>query len=94
VDYGEFWISREEYTMPTDEELYESLVFSDAGRGPGYAAYYAGKLQFEADDWDEALQAARDWMKQENYYPSMYYVNERGNTELLDADGNVLAGWV
>lgn len=55
-----------------------------------------GKIicEFQGDDaMEDALDAIDDWMEKHKYYPNIFYVNERGNTDLIDQDGNILRSW-
>lgn len=82
-----------EYEYPSDEELYESILIKD-DRGSGYNVATEGKSIAQGVGWGRAIQAARKWMKKNEYWPNIYYVNERGNVDLLDHKGNIIRSWV
>jgi len=69
----------------SDEEMEEGYVISD-NRGGGYSVSHLGRY----DDMDEALAAIEKDMKRSNHYPNIYYVNDHGNVDLLDASGNTI----
>lgn len=71
---------------------YEDMVIEDA-RG-GYTVTCEGKLIDTCVEWDDALEAARRWMKRQGYYPDLYYINDHGNVDLLDDKGEILESWV
>lgn len=65
------------------EEMDEGYVISDK-RGGGYSVSHLGSFS----DMDDALEAIEKDMKRSNVYPNIYYVNDHGNVDLLDKDGN------
>jgi len=81
---------------PDEDELRTNIVIQDAERGPGYTAYNEGDEIASAEDWDALLKAVNAWMKKSNYYPSVYYMNERGNIETVSPKtGKFIGqGWV
>lgn len=84
----------EDGDQPDDDELEASVVIQDRRRG-GYEAVYEGEAIAEHADRDVLLKAVRKWMKVEGYYPNVYYVNDRGNLDLLDPrTGKSLRSWV
>jgi len=78
---------------PTQEDLYENYVIFDA-RGGGYVVRYEDKQLGTFEDEDEALRAIGINMKKEDYWPSIYKVNDHGNIDELDTAGNSINGWV
>lgn len=72
----------------SEDEMREGYVISDA-RG-GVTVAHSGKHLGSYDDTDEALEAIAKHMKSSNFYPNIYYVNDHGNVDLLDGDGNVI----
>lgn len=66
----------------------DDFIISDARRG----GYNLGSQDYgfigEFSDWDDAVKAFQKWTKKNNYYPNLWYVNDHGNAELLDYDGN------
>lgn len=73
----------------SDEEMQSGFVISDSRRG-GYDVVHEHKHVGHYEDMDEALEAIEAEMKSSNFYPNIYYVNDHGNVELLDASGNVI----
>ena len=74
-------------------ELETGVVIGDA-RGGKYSLSAESKFIDEFSSMDEALGAANAWMDRHNYWPNLFYVNERGNVDLLDKEGNIIRGWV
>jgi hypothetical protein len=79
---------------PDEDELRSSVTVQDAKRG--YSAWHEGDEIAANDDWDALLKAINAWMKKSNYYPDIYYVNERGNIETVSAETGkfIGTGWV
>lgn len=71
----------------SEEEMSEGYVIVDE-RGGGYAVNHEGKSLGSYDDMDAALDDIEAHMKRSNFYPNVYYVNDHGNIDLLDGDGN------
>jgi len=47
------------------------------------------------DNHHDAFKAVKGWMNDHKYWPTLYYVNERGNIELMDIrTGKFIRGWV
>lgn len=84
----------DERRPPDQDELRSSVTVQDETRG--YSAWNEGDQIAVNDDWDALLKAVNAWMKKSNYYPDIYYVNERGNIELVSAETGkfVGTGWV
>jgi len=83
----------EEESKENDEDFGEAemesgVVISDS-RG-GYALSAEGKHLDDFSDFGDALEAANDWMDEHNYWPNLYHVNDHGNVDLIDKDGNIL----
>jgi hypothetical protein len=78
----------------TEEELYVNVVIQDAERGPGYEAWWHRRRIAGPADWDKVVGEVADWMEDSEFWPSMYYVNERGNVDLLDDKGSIVRSWV
>lgn len=87
-------VTNGEYEYPSNEELRESVVITDRRRGPGYNVVFGRDAIAHGVDWDDAVRAANTWMGRNKYWPDMYYINERGNVDLLDHKGNIIASWV
>jgi hypothetical protein len=67
----------------SDDQMYEGYVIEDA-RGGGYDVVHEGRTLGNYEDMDEALAAINEHMESEQFWPNVYYVNERGNVDLLD----------
>lgn len=78
---------------PGEEELYDSIVITDR-RGGGYDVVHAGRTIEQVVEWDDAVSEANIWMDKNRYWPNLYYINERGNVDLLDKDGKIIKSWV
>jgi hypothetical protein len=81
------------------EELETNAVVQET-RG-GYELIIDGKLieKFTSKKYDSPLEAAfqyaRMWMNKNKYWPNLYFVNERGNVDLIDHQtGKIIRGWV
>jgi hypothetical protein len=81
------------YEYPGDEELNESWVIADGRRG-GYALFNEGRQVTTSDDFDDLVARAIAEMDRNQFWPNLYYQNERGNLDLLDRRGKTLASWV
>jgi hypothetical protein len=74
----------------SDEEMASGYVISDSRQG-GYEVAHEHKHVGHYDAIDEALEAIEAAMKGSNFYPNVYYVNDRGNVDLLERlTGNVI----
>jgi hypothetical protein len=71
------------------EEMQSGFVISDSRNG-GYEVAHEHKHIGHYEDMDDALEAIEAEMKRSNFYPNIYYVNDHGNVDLLDGDGNVI----
>ena len=74
-----------------ESELEDAAVVSDA-RGGGYSVSFSGKHIGDFDDFDEALLEAYRYAKKSNYFPNFFYVNDRGNTDLLSVKPDMVRG--
>ena len=73
-------------------DIDNEMVIQDSRRG--YEVSCEGAYIGEFRDWDDAWDAAQEWMKDNKYWPNIYHVNERGNVTLLDAKGDEIDSWV
>jgi hypothetical protein len=87
-DYDE---ADEDEVLDMSEDDYKICDMSWQG---GYAVSQYGKMLFETKTIRKALKKIRKHMEQAQWWPSIYYVNDHGNIELLDYEGNVIKGWV
>jgi hypothetical protein len=88
-DEGDESEDEEDEDLFSDEEMASGYVISDS-RGGGYDVVNEHKHVGHYKDMDEALSAIEEHMKASNWFPNVYYVNERGNVDLLDGDGSVI----
>ncbi len=65
-----------------DGEMETGLVIQDR-RGGGYSIGLEGKYVGEAGSFDDAISVAYKIMEKNQYWPNVFYVNDRGNTDLL-----------
>jgi hypothetical protein len=69
----------------------DDYVITDARSG-GYmlftSGHYSDKSLGKYRTRDAAFASARRRMEKEGFYSDVYYMNERGTVDLLDADGN------
>lgn len=71
----------------SDDEMREGYTISDARDG-GYNVSHEGKHFGDFDSIADALSEIEVQMKRDGFYPNIYYVNDHGNIDLLDAEGN------
>lgn len=78
---------------PDGDELRTNITIQDEGHG--YSAWYEGD-EIATGDWDEVIAGINVWMKKAKFFPSVYYVNERGNVETVNPETGeyVGQGWV
>jgi len=81
--------SEEEDDVFSDEEMAQGYVISDA-RGGGYNVTHEHQHFDHYRSIENALEEINDEMEREKFYPNIYYVNDHGNVDLLDQDGNVV----
>lgn len=77
-----------------DEELEplepqeDDCIISDSRNG------YTVKCELdhlgEFPDMDDALKAVNDWMEKKKFYPNIYFINDHGNIDLIDREGNII----
>jgi hypothetical protein len=84
--------AQEEPEYPSRAELAAAAVIQDSR--DGYAVSLEGHYIDSFREWDDALAALEEEMEAVQYWPDLYYVNERGNVSMLDAQGNELMSWV
>jgi hypothetical protein len=73
-----------------DEGMEDGYIISDVRSGSGVIVTQANKRVGKYKDKDEALDAIDERMEKEKFYPNIYYVNERGNTDLIDVNGKII----
>jgi hypothetical protein len=93
---------KEEFDLET--ELESGLVIGDTRRG--YSVSFDGKHIGDFNDFDDALAAGVQKMHDSKYFPNVFHVNERGNTDQLtvkfkvrrgkvtNIEYNIVRGWV
>ena len=73
----------------SDEEMAQGYVISDA-RGGGYNVTHEHQHFDHYRSIENAIEEINDEMEREKFYGNIYYVNDHGNVDLLDQDGNVV----
>ena len=71
----------------------DDFTIQDARAG-GYEVFQAGRRVGRPSSIETALEMVRARMERERFYPNIWYVNDRGNTDLIDSRGNIIASWV
>ena len=74
----------------SDEEMQSGYVISDARNAEGYVVVHEHRHFGNYDDMDSALDAIDQAMERDKFYGNVYYVNDHGNVDLLDGDGNTI----
>lgn len=74
-------------------EMDEGIVIGDA-RGGGYRVAESGKYIGSRPSFDEALKFAAQKMEDGGFFPNIFYVNERGNVDLLSIRPKIVKGKV
>jgi site-specific DNA-cytosine methylase len=79
----------------SDEEFNEGYIISNKvsgalGSGRGVVVTQANKRVGVYEDKEEAMKAINKRMEKEGFFPNVYFVNERGNVDLLDEKGNIV----
>jgi len=75
-----------------ERPAYEDMVIEDTRNGCTVSC--EGKYLGTHANFDLAFTAGCAWMEAHGYYPDVYHVNDHGNVDLLDDEGNVVEGWV
>ena len=73
----------------SDESMAEGYVISDA-RGGGFDVVHEHKHVGHYRSMENALEKIAVYMEQEKFFPNTYYVNDHGNVDLLDENGNTI----
>lgn len=73
--------------MNTPQE--DDIVIHTPAWGPSTVCA-EGKVICEHHDFDHCVEAAREWMDTNNWWPNLWLVNERGMIDLLDNEGNIV----
>jgi len=74
-------------------EMETGLIIGDARRG-GYDVALEGRFLGHFTEWNDALKFAAQTMVDNSYWPNVFYVNERGNTDLLVLKPKIIHGKV
>lgn len=53
-----------------------------------------GRVLYQGKGIDDCLLWIRRRMDSEHFWPDIYYINDHGNIDLLDYDGNIVESWV
>jgi hypothetical protein len=73
----------------SDEEMAEGYVISD-GRNGGYDVVHEHKHFEHYRSIENALEEIALSMEQNKVYTNIYYVNDHGNVDLIDANGKII----
>jgi hypothetical protein len=83
----------EQDSAPSIED--DDFVLQDGDRFSGGIDVFRGGRKFgNYEDKRDALRAIEKRMERDQFFPNIWYVNERGNTDLLDGNGNIVRSWV
>jgi len=73
----------------SEEEMREGYVISDGRRG-GYDVAHSGRSAGHYSSVEDALDAISDKMEKDQFFPNIYFVNDHGNVDLIDANGKII----
>lgn len=80
---------------PCEFELNESYVIQEPAQGSMKMSRPGLDLGQGVEDKAKAMDLIADSMDEDGFYPNIYYINERGNVDLLEhLTGRSLASWV
>lgn len=71
----------------------DDFVIQDA-RGQGFDVHRGGKHFGHYDSKYEAVHACNREMDREQFWPNLWYVNDHGNSDLLNSRGGIVRSWV
>ena len=74
-------------------EMEDALIIGDT-RGRGYSLALSGRHLGTFPSFDAALRFGAQKMADQEFWPNVFYVNERGNTDLLSVKTKVVKGKV
>jgi hypothetical protein len=80
----EFYLEGEE-SEKEDQPSPEDIAIEDKYRGYSVGEV-EGKFIGEFLEWDDAVQAAKDWMEKNQFWPNVWHVSDHGNWSLLSSD--------
>jgi hypothetical protein len=93
ADLREAYVVRDKRRGLGYEVVYDGKVL-DPGVVSTFVRGRQTSLPRVLDSLTDAARIASKHMENGNYFPDIYYVNERGNVTLLDKDGNEVRSWV
>jgi hypothetical protein len=70
-------------TQPDEEDC----IIQDNVRG-GYGVSCGGKFIGNIKEMDAALKVVKDWQDKNQFFPTIWFVNDHGNTYPIDLQGN------
>ena len=83
------------YEFPDEYELQESYVINNPAWGSMTLKHPGLGRGRNVAGFEEAVALIADAMDEEGFYPEIYYINERGNVDLIEKiTGQTLASWV
>jgi len=85
--------SEEEDDFDLQSEMENGMVIGEA-RGGRYSVSLERRFLRDFPTFNEALKFAAQKMEDSNYWPNVFYVNERGNTDLLAIKPKIVKGKV
>ena len=59
-------------------------------RGGGYELFIEGRFVDWSPEWDDIVATYQLWTERNEYRPTLWYQNERGMTDMLDSEGNIV----
>ena len=93
VGMGQQQQQQQQYERPTARTLSDNAAISE-GRGGKYDVSLEGRYRKTVSSMDTAL----SWLDEEfdriGVYYDVYFVNDHGNVDLIDTQGNIIASWV
>ena len=83
----------EEDDFDLEGEMETGLVITDT-RGGKYSVSLEGKSLGSFSDFDDALKRGAQAMQDQNFFPNVFHVNDRGNVDLLAVTPEIKRGKV
>ena len=74
------------------EITHEDFVISDSGPLGSMCSLGSQGYGFigEFDEMSQALTAMKAWANENQYWPNLYYMNDHGNIDQIDYNGNIV----
>ena len=88
-------VAHEEIASMWEEDEHGEYIQINDKYGTWYVAHGQAMEQIAPPDTgDYKFRLINIWCKQKNFFPNIWYVNERGNVELVSRSGKFLGGLV